>query len=40
MVPLPSLDDFDFDSIDKVGAKELKNKLKKARDDLKDCDSS
>ena len=32
---LPSLDDFDFDSIDKVGAKELKNKLKKAREDLK-----
>ena len=33
--PLPSLDDFDFENIDKVGAKELKNKLKKARDDLK-----
>ena len=30
------LDDFDFDSIDKVGAKELQNKLQeKAREDLK-----
>ena len=32
---LPDLEGFDFDNLDKLGTKELKGKIKKAREDLK-----